>query len=649
MRGMEKNVKEIKKKRKIGGVLSALLVGTALATAGFINTRGTQVETYNPLAEPGHSTVLVYMDGSDLESDYGAATVDLKEMEQAVAKSDPTGEKIHIVIEAGGAAKWQHASMKPYRYGRFCITGKGTTSVTAMNMRDMGRADTLADFINYGTQSYPAEHYGLIFWNHGLGQIEGFGKDQNFEGSSLSFEDMKLGFEQSSFEKAFDFIGMDACLMSNLELVSVLQGQTEYLIASEDLEPQDGYDYKWMERLVEEKEGYGRGIGKAILETYDDYYKDKEYSYTLNLIDMSQYDRFHIQFDKVIEDLSLYTMKQKDDSYKELSRIRSEVQGFGQNESKIFSEQVDLMDMIEKMAEEGMCSLNFCQEMKEAYNQMIVSKVFGGMVEEPSGISIYLPAGANRKIDKEISIYQKIDFCQNYKSFVENYFAYLMKNRGLIWHEPTKRKEKLIMEVPKEQLSDIADAYNTIYIKKGTISYMIVADGDVTLDLSGYLIAPLENTFWGLKTEMLCLIEKYSSDDVTRYNAPILYKKAGGAWIECIMKIAFSDEMPDGMIEAIEPCELSKEKYFLEEGDEIIPLYPIYSMENIEASEEICHNNEYYKGNLIEMTDMEMGDGELEKIRIKDEKKLQYGFIIRDTKMALYNTVLVDYDSESIE
>ena len=38
----------------------------------------------------------------------------------------------------------------------------------------MGSADTLADFVSWGIENYPAENMGLVFWNHGGGDIDGY-------------------------------------------------------------------------------------------------------------------------------------------------------------------------------------------------------------------------------------------------------------------------------------------------------------------------------------------------------------------------------------------------------------------------------------------------------------------------------------------
>ena len=116
------------KPKIITAVLGALLAGTALAAGGLIHTTGSPINTYPGKADKGYCTILIYMDGSNLESDYGAAAADLNEIQQAVAKADADGKDVHVVVEAGGASEWQYEPMKNHDYGRFCVTGKDRLS-----------------------------------------------------------------------------------------------------------------------------------------------------------------------------------------------------------------------------------------------------------------------------------------------------------------------------------------------------------------------------------------------------------------------------------------------------------------------------------------------------------------------------------------
>ena len=43
---------------------------------------------------------------------------------------------------------------------------------------DMDDPEVLKDFIDWGLKKYPADRYGLIFWNHG-NQWRGYGGDKD--------------------------------------------------------------------------------------------------------------------------------------------------------------------------------------------------------------------------------------------------------------------------------------------------------------------------------------------------------------------------------------------------------------------------------------------------------------------------------------
>lgn len=632
------------KKKKIGagivGALAVLAAGTALANSGTIKREGVQVASYCAQADPGYCTVLVYMDGSDLESDYGMAAGDLQEMEEAVARVDPDGSQVHVVVEAGGSAEWQYEPMQNREYGRFCITGEGVSEVEEMEARDMGRPDTLADFVNYGTQSYPAEHYGLICWNHGSGQIRGFGSDSNFEESALSIEELRSALDQAQMKKKFDFIGMDACLMGNLELVAALEPKAGYLIASEELEPQYGYNYSWMEVLKPDAQGgkpFGESVGRSILDTYDAYYKENDYKLTLSLIDLRAYEEFHSVFHELLTQLSgLLT----ENEYRQLGQKRSDLLGFGRQSESAVAEQVDMMDVLTLLAGFEAESVSgggesAVQALQNAYTKLVVASVSRGYAHAPSGLSMYLPSGDNEWLADDMEAYRTAGFCEKYHDLVDEYGKYLMKENDMEWREPSRKQGKIVLPLDPDAVNDIADAYLAMfYENEEGVTYLLSADGDVTLDQSGFLKGKPEMTLWGLQGQPLSLVENYDAEFETEYTAPVLFKKAGGDWEQCHMSIVFSDDNPDGQIRSIAPVEVSKQEYEIADGDEIIPLYPIRRTEGTDGSDD----DGYYRGKAISIQNTEAGDARLEQVSIEDESRVSYGFMIRDTKMNLYYT-----------
>lgn len=619
-----------KKSNRLAIALRIFLTGATLIAAGGLIKEGVRVQDYTAKAEKGYCTVLVYMDGSDLERDYGAATEDLREMEKAMETADISKEDVHIVVEAGGAEQWEYTAMADKTYGRFCISAEGAYDVEGMEARNMGEADTLTDFIKYGTQSYPAEHYGLVFWNHGAGQIEGFGCDNLFDDSSLSLDEIENAMKCSAMQETFSFISLDACLMSNIELAAVFDNRAKYLIASEELEPQYGYDYTWLSVIGEEMEASsdepGRSVGEAMLRTYEGYYQDNDYKLTLSLIDLQAYDEFHTCFHQIMEQI----IRRADDNfYQELGRKRKEILGFG-NSGDGAAEIVDLMDFME-VAAELLGDTAPYELLQEQYNQLVVGKVTKGYATEPAGISIYLPSGSNEWIQRDLSLYAKNIFCDCYQSFLKEYQKYLSSQSHIAWHSIEKKQRRITLQLDQESLDEIASAYLTVFSRdeEQGISYLLSTDSDVTANRAGYLKAVVEEEYWGLQDEILCLIETVNTSEYTEYLAPVLYREE-----LCEMHICFSEEMPDGEITAITPAGTKKQEYELQEGDTLYPLYPIEQMGETDNIENV-YEDTYYIGNKISIDSMADGDADLMLIKA-DLNSCTFGFMIKDTKQKLY-------------
>lgn len=624
---MEKEKKKWEKPVWLG-VIGVLAAGAIMATATGLQYEGVRIRNYPALAPKAYCTVLVYMDGSDLESDYGAAAADLNEMQQAAKEAGMTPDTLQVVVEAGGTEQWQYDAMKDKEYGRFCLTGEGVRQEQKLETRNMGSADTLADFINYGIQSYPAEHYGLVLWNHGAGQITGFGSDRNFESASLPLADIKEAMDLSALQGTFDFVSLDACLMGNLELVSALKEKTKYLIASEELEPQNGFDYGWMKTIADEKQSasgpFGRAVGEAMLSSYETFYEEKDYKLTLSLIDMAAYEGFHEVFHQVLANALEHT---GESFYNELGQKRRGLQGFGTRQEGMSAEIVDVMDLVDVIGELEENN-TLCRQAEQELLRLVPQKTTKGYAEEPSGLSIYLPSGANDWLQDDMEVYDEIPFCGTYREFLRGYRDYLVREQKMEWRPPSRRENEIRLEIDPDQIGEISGAYLTVFCKSGDgLSYLLSTDSDVTINRNGIIKATPEETYWGVKGQVLCLIEMMNMDPYTEYYAPILYN---GEF--CRMQIEFDKDHPDGLIQTVTPVEVSKKVYELKEGDTIVPLYPL---EEKTENKERVYQDSYYMGETIRIDSLEQGDDALEQIRV-DPRQCSFGFLIQDTKQKLH-------------
>lgn len=115
--------------------------------------------------------------------------------------------------------------------------------------------------------------------------------------------------------------------------------------------------------------------------------------------------------------------------------------------------------------------------------------------------------------------------------------------------------------------------------------YLLCTDSDVDIGVDGTLQAAPENSYMGMKGQVLCLIETMNLDAYTEYMAPVLYNGE-----LCTMRIGFDEEHEDGQILSVTPAgqtsEAAKQIYELKEGDRVTPLYLVEHMEDVEEETE---------------------------------------------------------------
>jgi len=207
-------------------------------------------------------TVLVYMNGSNLESDANEATTDLAEV-VAAGYSD----QVTILVETLGTKKWNSKyGIASDRSQIYQINDKGLTLLKDdLGQLDCTAEESLRDFIIWGVQNYPADRYILHFWDHGGGPVYGFGYDEwvTDENASLTIDEIQSALKASGVY--FDFIGMDCCLMSCMEVCCAFYDYCDYMILSEDFESGLGWSYtNWVKALYQNPSIPTVELGKMI-------------------------------------------------------------------------------------------------------------------------------------------------------------------------------------------------------------------------------------------------------------------------------------------------------------------------------------------------------------------------------------------------
>ena len=135
--------------------------------------------------------------------------------------------------------------------------------------------DVLADFISWGIAKYPAEHYALILGNHGGGWA-GFGWDFSSNYAFMSLSMLAQGIAEGLANaggptETLDLLGFDACLMASFEVALALAPYADWLLASEESEGGEGWQYRALQTARDDPTVTARELGEALANEYAEY------------------------------------------------------------------------------------------------------------------------------------------------------------------------------------------------------------------------------------------------------------------------------------------------------------------------------------------------------------------------------------------
>lgn len=589
---------------------------------------GYEIKNYIQVEEKKDYTVMIYMDGSNLESVDGAATEDIKE----IINSYPKDSSLNIVIEAGGASDWYTKELEGKGNTRFLIGDSGIKNSQKIEEKNMGVYDTLADFMNYGIQSYPAEKYILIFWDHGGGSINGFGNDELFGGDSLELSEIDEAFEKSvAKDTSFELIGFDACIMGNLETANILKDRGSYMIASEDLEPEEGWNYEWLLKL-NNKNLTGDELGKEITNSYFNYYENDKNALNMSVIDLKNVDNLSNYIDEFAKNSNIRNKEFINEISKNRNKIRCFGNGLGENK---IGEMADLKSMFLNFYNIKQVNLG---EFNEIINKAVEYKKNKGYVEEPCGLSIYLPVNTEVDLTKNFMVYNKDKFRSNYVDFIKLYNQYLLEEDDITTDfkkfTPEFQEKTIKLVLPSEDIKNISAVYLTVYKEfrdNSNIYYFLGTDSDVDINLDGSITAKIDEKFTYINDVLVCTIEKdFKENEYLEVLSPALLN---GKEVYLIIKYDYLNSYGSviGAINFTYDNQAPNRIFEIESGDEIIPLYPmedeIINFNNI--SQDKIHDNKYFKGETIKVDEYGL-DVNQEVLNNKDY--LKYGFIIINSK-----------------
>ena len=582
-------------KKKIGALLLAVLMLLTLCT-------GCMDMEDDTVWDDGSSwAVYWYLCGSDLESEGGFATGDLSELLEVELP-----ENVTVVIQTGGAAQWQNDVVEADKLQRFVYNSEGLQLVDEQPSASMGDSETLADFLLFAKENYPADKTAVIFWNHGGGSVSGASFDELYDLDSLTLSEMYSAFVQvwepsnEPGQQPLELVGFDTCLMATVDTAYTFCDLAKYLVASEETEPANGWYYsQWVGTLAKQPAMDGAALGKVIC---DAYYEGCEAvgtqdQTTLSLTDLRKLTPLLEAYETFGQE-ALAAAAEDPAFFAELGRAAAQSENYGGNtREQGFTNMVDMGHLARQTA----WLLPSAQSVSDALADCVLYKVGGPYRAEATGLSCYYSYNGDMDdLNGYLTVGEGLAFKYLYAYELtgevaeggEDYLAELdiqeLPERMTLpetgWDgAPIHVTDDGIsyLELGPEANSVLAGiGFSLFYVDEETDQMLLLGtDNDMNADWDNGVFYDNFRGVWGALDGNLVYMElSFDGEDYNLYSVPILLN--GEAYN---LQVAYEFDTEEwsilGATQGLDPSGMaSKERRLLKEGDVVTTIWKLATL-----------------------------------------------------------------------
>lgn len=602
----------------------------------------------------GTRTIMIYMIGSDLESKYLAGSKDLNE----IMDSDVSYDDVNILVYTGGSKKWHTDEIPSDKQVLFEINEDGLVKLEEFELSsDMVDYSNLSYLLEYGYKNYETEYYDLILWDHGAGPIYGYGYDEYNKYDSMSILELEKALEESPFNgtNKLELIGFDACLMSSIEVASIVSDYSDYMIASQEFEPGAGWDYGFLSNI--DRDSTSEEVGKAIIDSYNNYYESRKYikGITLSLLKLNKVENVEKSLNELFEKIDNNLIIE----FSNISRSRSSSKSFGRITDEEYDyDLVDLRDLIDNLPEE------YYEQKDKVYASLEDLVIYQKTdINNTNGVSIYFPYENKSEIVSNLKIYKDFNFANSYYNFISSFSSRLTGKKESNW-DITKSKinsledGKISLTLPSDVVNNYSSADYIIFEKNSDGFFTPIFKGnDVVLE-GNVLSTTVTNKSIVVTSKdgglmYLTAVEALDGKGYVKYNIPITLSKMNidtlefdiiGAYVEFVV----DEDHNEGYIASIYPMDTNENQTYskididLNDWDVISFLSYKYK---------ILDKNGNYTSNWVdsqEVLNMELLTKAEYKIEFKDldiSHDFYCIFRIKDNKGNIYSSNIVEVNN----
>lgn len=475
-------------------------------------------------------TVMIYMVGSNLESEAGLGTVDLS----SVDYNRMDNEHVKVVLIAGGSKSWKNDFIDSKETSIFELTSSGFKEVKEQSIQNMGDEEVFRSYLDYVYSNYRSDKYDLIMWDHG-GAIDGSEYDE-LSNDNLSLQEMEGALSKSSFakNKKLELVIFRTCLNGSLEMANVYKDYADYLVASEEItlgSPQSTM-FSFINNI--EYDSTPQEIGRDFIEGYKSFVTNLSFTgniySTYSLIDLGKIDKVNKNLNAFSKEINV------DTDFNTIAKVRANLLQYG-SEAPSY-DMVDLQTFITGIRD--ISSSKADKLVKSIYNAVIYS---WSTDERSNGLSIYFPYNGSRGFQSEfLNLYKDFDDLGDYYNLIKTFNNKQLSSSGVKTYDFNSNETKVTdiennkadfeIELTDEQVATFAKAKYIVFgdAPKEANAQQVVYIGNISkLDgntlkasITGRQLEVRDKSDPDFKGYSIALIESDETDDYIKYSSSVI-------------------------------------------------------------------------------------------------------------------------------
>ena len=514
-------------------VVSIMMIIIGLLLIGIsISMRVNTFDNYSPDGVKDVSrTIMIYVSGSDLESDKGIVSADINSIDYENLSSD-----VNVVMMLGGAEKWTLSEVSPSETSIYELNNSGIKKVDKQLLKNMGESDTLKYFLDYVYTNYKTDEYILMLYGHGFA-VGGALIDDIAEKDFLEVREIQDGISTSSFKnKKMEMIIFRSCLNGTLEIANSLKDYARFMVASEEVS-YGSSELPAFEFINEiSRESTSVSIGKAWIRNYMDDMNDlneafdylyiKKINVTYSMVDLSKIDPVVNSLDELSKEL----INSASTNIFEYYTIRKNMEQYAYDIPDY--DMIDAYNFAEKFSKYNSEAAN---KLKTSIDEAVVLNESNN--DYSHGLSLYFPYYSRIFLG---FFYDRVSVSNNYKTFITDF---VNKKYSYLGFVNSSRGDNDYLYKNEEEIKNVKDYYISI---KNEDKHSVIYHSDNVYSSNNNTYAVFDGKLIKINGEYV-FAEELKIDQEQLYKVPSVLVK-GDKKYNVYLIVSVDEEHPQGSI-----------------------------------------------------------------------------------------------------